>query len=178
MAFSIDVHNHRLAAWAASTAARASKLCRFPVQEGVAILEDSGFSSDFGLENLPFPLDLQKVHREWRKAVLKAAKKRDLPFTHGVAAKLINCYLKVRFVCGGHQDDERVACLHPPIDRILFDGLIAADVGGNKKEWRRLRNIAWSKFSPTQYEEVIDLIKKSIPGAPLWTIEEYWGGHQ
>ena len=178
MAYSIDVHNHRLAAWAASTAARASKLCRFPVQDGVAILEEAGFTSEFGLTNLPFPQDLSAVHRQWREAVLKAAATLGYPFTHGVAAKLINCYLKVRFVCGGHHEDERVACLHPPIDRVLFNGLIATDLGGNKKEWKRLRTIAWSKFSSDEYEEVIDLIEKSITGAPLWTIEEYWGGHQ
>jgi hypothetical protein len=178
MGYSIDLHNHRLAAWAASTAARASKLCRFPVRDGIAILEDAGFSADFGLKELPSPEDLSSVHKEWREAVLEAATSHDLAFTHGVAAKLVNCYLKVRFVCGGYHEDNRVACLHPPVDRVLLEGLIAADVGGHKKEWKRLKSIAWSKFSSDEYEEVIDLIDKSISGAPLWTIEEYWGGHQ
>ena len=61
-----------------------------------------------GPEQLPDPLKIDDTHREWRKAVIGTAKIQGLDFTHGVAAKLINIYLKAGFVCGGHDTDPRV----------------------------------------------------------------------
>jgi hypothetical protein len=46
-----------------------------------------------------------------------------LRFTHGIAAKLVNVYLKSVFVCGGRHDHPRVRALHPPIDSLLLDAL-------------------------------------------------------
>ena len=63
---------------------------------------------------------MDEEHRRWRAVVKKAAKFEGLNFTHGVAAKLINVYLKSRFVCGGHHAHKRVHNLHPPIDAILL----------------------------------------------------------
>lgn len=100
-------------------------------------------------------------------------------FTHGVAAKLINCYLKVRFVCGGHHADERVQMLHPPIDEVLLKELAAMNFGGNAASWRKFRQARWSKFDSETYESVVELIRSSLPpNEPLWKIEEYWRGHQ
>lgn len=177
--YTIEKHRHVVAAWSAATGARASKLCRFKVRSGVAILEACGFNADFATpEHLPEPTQLDATHRAWRNAVINAAPQQGLTFTHGVAAKLINCYLKVRFVCGGHHDHARVRCLPPPIDALLLDALARQNVGGFKKEWRQFRTRAWSKFDSTTYERVVDLIRRALPpGQPLWKIEEYWKGH-
>ncbi len=87
--------------------------------------------------------------------------------THGVAAKLINVYLKAIFVCGGHHDHQRVRVLHPPIDRLLLRNLGWNNIG------------PWSHFESNTYEEVIDCIRKKIgTGQPVWKIEEYWPGFQ
>jgi len=178
--YEIERHKHIVAAWSAATGARASKLCRFKVQQGVAILQTCGFDTSFAMPNhLPEPTQLDATHQAWREAVIRAAKQQGLNFTHGVAAKLINCYLKVRFVCGGHHEHERVQCLHPPIDAVLLRGLTTKDVGGFKKEWRRFHSLAWSKFDSATYQSVIDLIRDVMPaGEPLWKIEEHWPGHQ
>lgn len=180
MSYTIHEHQHRLAAWAASTAASSSKLCRFKVHQGVAILEACGFKPSFSNpDKLPAPKQIGRKHREWRSAVVAEAGKRGLEFNDGVAAKLINCYLKVRFVCGGHHEHERVRCLHPPIDEVLLLRLAAVDLGGHAKQWRRFRQGRWSKFDSSTYEDVISLIRASLPpNEPLWKIEEYWKGHQ
>lgn len=180
MLYTIDVHNHRLAAWSASTAARASRLCRFSVQQGVRILEGSGFDRDLASPDLlPQPDALDFVHRGWRTRVIDAAAQEGVPpFTHGVAAKLINSYLKVRFVCGGHHEHERVRRLHPPIDALLLMELARNDVGGLRRDWRRFAHARWSKFDSDTYEGVIKLIKETLNGEPMWTIEQYWGGYQ
>lgn len=180
MLYTIEEHQHRFAAWAASTAAAASKLCRFKVYQGIEILEDCGFNASFASPvNLPIPADIDATHRHWREAVIAAARDRGLPYTHGVAAKLINCYLKVRFVCGGHYDNERVKCLHPPIDEVLLKSLAVDNFGDKGKEWRKFRMSRWSRFDSATYERVIAHIRNTLPtDAPLWKIEEHWRGHQ
>jgi hypothetical protein len=180
MPYTFEDHHHRLAAWAASTSASASPLCRFKVSQGIAILEASGF--DANLSNptqLPEPKELSNYHRDWRNKVIEKAGVEGLYFTHGVAAKIINCYLKVRFICGGSHLNDRVKALHPPIDEVLLKELASINFGGKAKEWRKLRQKRWSKFDSTTYEDTIEMIRESLPqNEPLWKIEEHWQGHQ
>jgi hypothetical protein len=179
MNYSIETHKHRLAAWAASRAASTSKLCRFKVSTGIAILEETGFDDSLTIKELPLAQDIDTTHAIWRNRIINAASKHDLNFTHGIAAKLINIYLKVRFVCGGFDNDPRVKALHPPIDEVLLKELASKNIGNAAKEWSRFRNLRWSKYDSQTYESVIKLIKKILPeNAPLWTIEKYWQGHQ
>jgi hypothetical protein len=77
-------------------------------------------------------MDLQ--HRAWRSRVIAMAATEGLSFTHGVAAKLINVYLKAVFVCGGQHDHAQVQALHPPIDSVLLKELSVRDVGGLRRE--------------------------------------------
>jgi hypothetical protein len=79
--------------------------------------------------------------------------------THGVPAKLINCYLKVRFVCAGHHQHENVKVLHPPIDELLLNTLYELNVDGLRPEWGAACKERWSKFCADRYEKVIDLIQ-------------------
>jgi len=179
MSYSIENHKHRLSAWAASRAASTSKLCRFKVSTGISILEEAGFNDSFNLMDIPTTEKSDLVHEKWRNKVIEAACNHDLDFTHGVAAKLINIYLKVRFVCGGFENDDRVKAIHPPIDAVLLTELAAENFGNAASEWRKFKNLRWSKYDSDTYQSVIDLIKNSLPAnAPLWTIEKYWQGHQ
>jgi hypothetical protein len=179
MPYSIEEHKHRLAAWDAATSASSSPLCRFKVELGAGILEASGFNAQLvDPEQLPLPANIDEEHRKWRNKVIAEAGNREVTFTHGIAAKLINCYLKARFICAGHHEHERVKCLHPPIDAVLLKGLADQNIGGYCQEWLRLLNTRWSKFNSDQYEEVIALVRRSIPGRPLWEIEQYWSGYQ
>lgn len=179
-AYGIDAHSHRLAAWQAATAASASPVCRFTVGVGEQLLRDAGFSPALSKpDQLPRVNDLDEVHAEWRQAIIAGAAQHDLPFTHGIAAKLINCYLKARFVCGGLHEHERVRRLHPPIDALLLQALARQNVGGFNKQWRRFHQQRWSKFDASTYQDVIDHIRLALPAnAPLWTIEEHWVGYQ
>lgn len=178
MSYGIERHQHLYAAWAASRAASV-KGCRFSVERGRAILEACGFDASFSKpEQLPAPLDMDEKHRLWRANVIMAAESQGLTFTDGVAAKLINCYLKSRFVCGGHHAHKRVQNLHPPIDDVLLKTLADLDIGGYAKQWRQARKTRWSKFSSEQYEQVIALIRQCLNGEALWKIEEHWRGNQ
>lgn len=178
--YSIDVHSHRLAAWQAGTAASASPVCRFRVSIGEKLLREAGLGPELSVPaQLPSRDELDQSHQRWRDVIIAGATREGLGFTHGIAAKLINCYLKARFVCGGHHDNERVQHLHPPIDAVLLKELARWNVGGFKKQWRAFEQYRWSHFDAATYQDVIDHIRLALPeGAPLWTIEEHWVGYQ
>lgn len=177
--YAIDTHRHRFAAWAAASAASVSPLCRFTVHQGVTILEAAGFTPALSHPDLlPEAAQLDVQHHAWRLAVINAAKIHRLKFTHGVAAKLINVYLKARFVCAGHHAHPRVQALHPPIDAVLLHCLAEMKFGGCEADWRRWHRQRWSKFDSAQYQAVIDLIRRCQSDQPLWTIEYHWQGHQ
>ena len=179
MPYTIEEHKHRYAAWAASRAA-STKTCRFNVLQGKNIIEAVALNrllSDPQL--LPTPDQIDCKHREWRAAAICAANGKDLTgFSHGVAAKLINVYLKSAFVCAGHEAHANVAALHPPIYSLLLNELQAANIGDLAEQWAIARKVRWSKFNSEQYEAVISTIRKAMGGAALWQVEAHWRGYQ
>ena len=173
--YTIGHHNHRFAAWAASIAASKGNECRFRVELGRALLERCGFAGISGPEQLPPAQLIDERHREWRSIVVEAAKASVKPFTHVIAAKLINVYLKSRFVCGGYHEHERVRSLHPPIDSGLLKTLAKLNFGGYGKAWVEH---PWTTLNSEQYEQLIAFMRESLKGEPLWKIEEHWEGNQ
>lgn len=94
MPYSIHEHKHRFSAWAAGRAATVNG-CRFSIEQARLILEGAKLKQLLlGPAQLPDPMNIDVAHREWRTNVIAAAKTEGLGFTHGVAAKLINIYLK------------------------------------------------------------------------------------
>lgn len=184
--YGIDEHAHIFAAWAASRAASV-KDCRFKVEEGRKILEKCGFTPELSNPGqLPDASEIDSEHRKWRK-IARDFVKRDFAkrefamndnFTHGIAAKLINVYLKSRFVCGGYHDDARVKALHPPIDRLLLEELARNKCGRYGIELKDARKKGWSNMTSSDYEGLITLIRDNMQEKPLWMIEEHWKGHQ
>lgn len=178
MPYTIEEHKHRFSAWAAGRAANVNG-CRFSVEQAKEIIEVAGLNQLLAdPNNLPLPQDTDTHHREWRNRVIAAAERLGLPFTHGVAAKLINIYLKAGFVCGGHHAHANVQALHPPIDSVLLKELSAQNIGGHRRAWNEARRIRWSNFDSQQYETVINNIRQSMPNQALWEIEQYWRGYQ
>jgi hypothetical protein len=178
MAYTINEHRHRFAAWAACSAASVSG-CRFSVQQGKAVLELAGMPALIESPNaLPPAEEIDRAHRQRRDRIIEAAKAQGLDFTHGVAAKLLNVYFKSAFVCGGYHDHPSVKALHPPIDSVLLTSLCAQNIGGLRAEWSKAKRSRWSKLTSLEYEEVIDAMRRCSQGSPLWAIEEHWRGYQ
>lgn len=166
MAYDLAEHHHRLDASTASSAASV-KGCRFSVERGKAIIDA------IGLKTAIEPTGAEQTdaqHRVWREAAIKAAEAQGLQFTHGVAAKLINVYLKARRLGGPDQ--------HPPIDSVLLTQLSAENFGGFRAVWDRARRRRWSKLTSDDYEEVITHVRLAMAGEPLWKVEEHWCGFQ
>lgn len=177
--YDIAEHRHRYIAWAASRAA-STKTCRFDVSTGKAIIEIIGLQLLLaGPHLLPLPERIDAQHKIWREVAIEAAKNKGLKgFGHGVAAKLINVYLKGAFVCAGQELHPNVQALHPPIDKLLLDELYDQEVGGLKTLWAQARRQRWSKFDAEQYQAVINGIREVLTGLPMWHVEVYWRGHQ
>ena len=133
--YEISEHRHVFAAWAAARASSTSPNCRYEVWIAKVLLDNLGFGSDLLCpDDLPSKDELDDKHRAWRKKMVedagpliekvyaekveaareKAAKEKKKftkpkkpVFTHGVAAKLLNVYVKSVFVCGFGDVHER-----------------------------------------------------------------------
>ena len=175
--YSIELHCHQFAAWAAARAASV-KGCRFSVAQGRALLERCGFGAQMGVAALPKPKAMDASHAEWRKAICDEAAEEDIQMTHGIAAKLINVYLKARFVHPPYHRNSKIRALHPPIDRLMLDAMAKANFGGEAKLWRETSRKGWSNLNGQDYRRVIAEIRVGLRGEPMWTIEEFWRGYQ
>jgi hypothetical protein len=175
--YNISIHKHRFGAWTAGRAASVNG-CRFKVKLVQTLLEAIDFDKLIDPKDLPDPISLREAHREWRNRLINAGREHGLALTHGVAAKILNVYLKTIFVCGGFYADAKVKALHPPIDSILLDTLYKLNVNGQRKDWQQARKIRWSLLSSSEYEDIVTAIRKAQGTAPLWEIEQHWRGHQ
>lgn len=170
MEYNIKTHIHLYSSWAASTAARASKLNRFNVETGQKILENATIRKlILNPESLPEgEVEFDEEHRIWREEIISFSSEfAEIKFTHGVAAKLINVYLKSIIICGGFHKHNNSKFIHPPIDSILLKALATKDFNGNATFWRRAQNNRWSKFDSNFYQSVVDEIRNGLNGAPL-----------
>lgn len=153
----------------------ASRKCRFSVHQGVKLIEQAGLPD--WLDNLPSAEVFDAEHARMRERLVQCAStaSRCDAFSQGVAAKMINCYLKSAFI--GHEQE--LNYIHPPIDRILIEALRKADAGvSGSLLWAEInRNGGWSSMTSELYEDAIAHIKQMRPGS-LWAIEEYWIGYQ
>lgn len=178
LTYTITEHKHRFSAWAASSASSV-KGARFTVEQGKQLIESIGLNTLVDdPDKLPVREDINKQHRLWREQLIAEASKIGLTFTHGVAAKLINMYLKSALVCGGYDSHAKVAELHPPIDAVLLKALRRNNIGGLESRWKEAELSRWSKFSSVQYEQVIQSIREVMGSRALWEIEEFWQGYQ
>lgn len=183
--YDIIEHVHRFAAWAASRAASRARGHRFKVLHGKVIIEKAGLRRLLaGPHELPDASEMDIQHEVWRNAVIMQANEivPAAKFTHGVAAKLINVYLKAGLVTVSGFDNVRVGALHPPIDRVLLHKLAEVDREPAPKRarfWSTKERCGWSNFDSEQYQSVIDVIRQKLAhGQPLWTVEEHFQGYR
>ncbi len=179
MKYNIKTHIHLYSSWAASRAASVITN-RFTVEKGQLILSKSKIKSFItNPGKLPNIKNFDKEHLSWRKELIGLSSGvMKKPLTHGIAAKMINIYLKSIIICGGYHDHPKAEAVHPPIDSVLLKALAKENYNDKQKFWRKANKIAWSNFDSTQYQDVINEIRRGLNGKALWEIEEYWKGHQ
>jgi hypothetical protein len=179
--YTIEEHKHILSTWAAATAASSVIHKRFKVKLGKKVLENLDIREV--IKEIP-QLKSSEAFDAWHDKqctqLVKLAKGEIEGFGYGIAAKLLNCYLKVYFI-----DQLNIfKFIHPPIDRLLLNNLARENIGGLKKTvWNKYNSKGWSNFSREDYRQVIASIKEALKHEikdekSLWKIEYYWPGHQ
>ena len=194
--YDLGEHCRRFAIWSASIAASRSPKCRFKVKKGKEMIEAVAelYKLAEGPELLPEKDCAKQKHKEWREKLIKEAQTKigkgpGREFTHGVAAKLINVYLKSLFLSSNimpipHKYRSKIDALHPPIDRLLLEKLgkvkckdFSQPHYKKQTTWNSFKRRGWSKMGSDEYEAVIEAIGKITDGK-LWKIERFWTGHQ
>ncbi len=187
-------HRFRFAAWAASTAASASPKCRFPVELGRNLLRETPLRwLCLGEHWLPETREeFDHRHELWCEQVEDLGRNlMGTKFSYGIAAKLVNCYLKALFlqsmigtlpseIQGGklNYSNRRARFIHPPIDRLLMNEAMKRSLQEvTKDKWRKLIEKGWSSFCKTNYDEAIQLCRELV-GEEVALIEACWVGHQ
>lgn len=187
--YSIHDHRFRFAGWCAATAASSSPICRFKVQTGLEILRLSGVSDQFtDWSDIPSSeAEFDELHRKVCRRILEITERSNVnlsgkegKFTYGIAAKLLNCYLKpIYLVNAGASfsnkiNEKKQAIIHPPIDRVLLKTCKRKE----PEAFRSITNISWSTFTEAQYFYVIKSLREFLVDEPFWKIEYFWDGHQ
>jgi hypothetical protein len=177
MCYDIHIHQHRFAAWAACRAASTRKRS-FNVSDGAGWLASAGLNPDFQIESIPENLNgFDKWHRDMRARLVRDSEKN---LSHGQAAKLINCYLKARFLNSLSAETPAMVVAHPPIDAVLLSAILKANLLDRRKakKLRDLRGVGWSNWKAKDYKDAIDILRKVNGDQPFWMIEKHWRGYQ
>ena len=178
--YTIEEHKHILSTWAAATAASSSPKCRFKVEVAKRVLESLNIQEL--IKEIPHLKSSEAFdiwHDKQCNTLVEIAKGEIKGFSYGVAAKLLNCYLKVYFL----DQLNKFSFIHPPVDRPLLGNLEKMNIGLKKKIWKEYKSKGWSNFSREDYRQVIASIKEALKHEikdekSLWKIEYYWPGHQ
>ena len=203
--YNSDLHKHIISTWAASRAA-SQKNFRFKVESGIKLIL-LGVNGSFVDEQtfINFIKEIktfqsQKQYDSWHHSTITNMRKKgdDLQslldkynknyddYSYGVAAKLLNCYLKVFFL--EYFGAERFAdFIHPPVDRLLLLALKEGDpklFNFNNKIFVSVKYPkipVWTKINENEYKSIINLINEFILSRGqqgLWKSEAFWSGHQ
>jgi hypothetical protein len=174
MSYGLVEHRHRFAVWAGARAAQRGftetknlrrALEATDIREVLAKPETLEFTA----------VEFDKAHRGWCRSIFSdLLQLRVDDVTYGRAAKLIAVYLKTIVTMGSGCDTPFGRNMHPPIDRILLQALSRSNRirSPHKAAWRRIN---WTQLDERGYIELIGQLRQVLPpGAPFWTLEEYW----
>tara|TARA_Y100001954_G_C15594314_1_gene494782 strand:+ start:128 stop:754 length:627 start_codon:yes stop_codon:yes gene_type:complete len=203
--YNSDLHKHIISTWAASTAASQITF-RFSVECGMKLIllgANGSFIDELTFTNFIKEIKnfkSQKEYDSWHYSVIENMRKKsdDLQlllekhnknyedYSYGIAAKLLNCYLKVFFL--EYFGKEKFAdFIHPPIDRLLLLALQEEDpklFNFNNDVFVSVKYPkipVWTKINVNEYTSIINLINEFILSRGqkgLWRSEAFWRGHQ
>lgn len=175
MAYTLAIHQHRFAAWAAARAAQrglASSRIMIDALEGCGVVAVVDTCDDWPLTAVAF----DALHRIWCRALLGRLVSAGISkATYGRAVKVIAIYLKSRIVLGGHQDTSFARVIHPPIDHILLQGLAGHVRARDRPLANRLRTTTWTSLDEASYDDLIARLRGAGFDEPaFWCIESFW----
>ena len=175
MAYTIAMHHHRFAAWAAARAAQrglANSRIIIDALEGCGVKAVVDNPDDWPQTAGAFDV----AHRNWCSVLLERLLAAGVSkATYGRAAKVIAIYLKSRIVLGGQQDSPFATVIHPPIDRILLQSLAGHLHARDRPLADHLRATTWTSLANDTYDDLIRRLRRAELDQPaFWCIERFW----
>jgi hypothetical protein len=175
MSYTLAIHQHRFAAWAAARAAqRGAGTVRAIINalDGCGVVTVVDTPSNWPTTAAAF----DTAHRHWCRALLNRLLSAGInKAAYGRAVKIIAIYLKSRIVLGGHHDTAFATVIHPPIDRILLQALAGHVRAKDPRLANRLRTATWTALDEATYDDLIASLRGAGLDRPaFWCIERFW----
>jgi hypothetical protein len=176
MPYDLVEHRHRFAVWAAARAAQRGFTTVRNLRKALQATDVRtmlGKPSTFEASAAQF----DELHRRWCSTICLSLAGDGISkakATYGRAAKLVAVYLKAIVIMGDRYGSSFGRNMHPPIDRILLQGLATSKMisSSHQAAWRA---ISWTQLDRAGYELLVDQLRSVLPaGKPFWMIEEYW----
>ena len=174
--YSHFLHRHNFAAWVSARAAQR----RWTNANTPRILKALGNSGLPGFLREPAkwpdkPVDFDVLHRGWCGRIVPDIESyADAEATFGRAAKVVAVYLKSMVVVGRDCDSALARIAHPPIDRIVLQG-IAKDGRLDRTIRSLCRTCKWTELTEDSYYHLIaELRKRNMHQPAFWMLERYW----
>lgn len=175
MDYSLIVHRHRFAAWAAARAAQ-RKLTGASVGVLVRALECAGFPQAVvkTVCGMSSAQEYDDFHRAASRKIVEFLTRLGVEATYGRAAKLVAVYLKSMVICGPFAGLAVSALIHPPLDRVLLT-TIARNQDAPPSLRRLCGATAWTHLTEAEYFGLIAAIRECGYDRPaFWMLERYW----
>lgn len=176
MPYSYPEHQHNFSAWAAARAAqRKFKGAKVPilkkslehVQLDVYVKTPSKHHTN--------EHDFDAQHTIWCNQIVKYLKENGVEAaTFGLAAKLVNVYLKSSIVLSKYGDSKLASIVHPPIDDLMLKAIVA-DTSLSLRIRNECKGIKWTQFTEVSCQKLIKALKNHDLHIPnFWELERYW----
>jgi len=174
MSYTIDIHRHNFAIWAAARAVQRGFTKTINLKRA---LECTNIQ-DFVVSAKSLDVDASRfdaLHKVWCTSIIHNLNSQKIEkVTYGRAAKLVAIYLKTTIILSGHHDTLLGRVIHPPIDSIIINNIsndttVAIEIREN------IKGKKWTQIDEKLYYEVINTLKRILlPEIPFWMIEKYW----
>lgn len=170
MTYSLLIAQNNFYSWAACRAAQAGS-AKAKREEFLGALKYSGAIEYLQQEKTPTPTtsQLDALFYGWvERVIIYLKKEHDKNISFGIAAKLISVYIKGAWVLHSPANCGLAAIIHPPIDSILLEAIDSTKGTDLHTKYK------WQKLDRTEYESLIETLRKIAGDRPFWTIEEHW----
>ncbi|MBN8523794.1 MAG: hypothetical protein J0M02_00505 [Planctomycetes bacterium] len=164
----LDLDNMRFEffAWAAARAAQAGSS-----KTTVAVLRQALINADAANWHRIIAVDSAQAYDAWHIGTIETVYN-DLSsvpsMSWGIAAKLVNVYIKGRWLLDSGPPGPMQSFGHPAIDSILL-ALIDKAYGST-----HARSLRWQRMTRSEYLDVISQLRSKHPTQAIWTIEAMW----
>jgi len=163
MDYNIETHIHNFAVWTSARAIQRGFTTTSNIAKAIEEIELSNRIKEVSKD----PTTYDDWHRNTCNDLIQAFKNLNIECSYGRGAKLLAIYIKTAVIIpdGGTSELSKVA--HPPIDRILLNGL------HKKNKALQLSKEAWTKWEEEDYFPVLRKLR-SFKVDYFWQLEMYW----